>query len=135
MSLATIDVDEAVVVEVGRQDAKSAPLTIDDAGLFRHVDESSLIVAEDVVGQGIEGTGAAIDVRAVLPRMGARWRQHGVPGSVVADVEVEVAVAVEIGEGRRGRPVAVAPQTGFLRHILERAVAPVAIESIGIASG
>ena len=38
-----------------------------------------------------------------------------VPIDVVADIQVEVAVAVEIGEGRRGRPVAVAAQAGLRR--------------------
>ena len=60
---------------------------------------------------------------------------RGVPGQVVADVEVEVAVAVEIGEGRRGRPVAIAAQSGALGGVLERAVAPVVKQGIRPEAG
>ena len=59
----------------------------------------------------------------------------GVPLEVMADVEVQVAVVVQVGEGRRGRPVAVAPQAGRGRHVLERAVAPVMIEGIRPPAG
>ena len=53
----------------------------------------------------------------------------------MADVEVEVAVAVEVGEGRRGRPVAVAAQPGAVGDVLERPVAPVAIERVRSPAG
>ena len=53
-----------------------------------------------------------------------------VPDHVVADVEVEVAVAVEVGECRRGGPVAVAAQAPSLGDVLEGAIAPVAVEGI-----
>src|SRR6185437_15720153 len=59
----------------------------------------------------------------------------GVPGRIVADVEVEVAVVVEVGEGGRRRPVAVAAQPGARRDIPERAIALVAIERVGAPAG
>ena len=43
----------------------------------------------------------------------------GVPLEVMADIQVEVAVVVQVGEGRRGGPVAVARQAGRGRHVLE----------------
>ena len=78
-------------------------------GLGRHVDEPARVVAEDMVGKGRDRARVASDVnlaRGVLAELGV----VGVPDAVVADVEVEVAVVVQVGEGRRGRPVAVAAQ-------------------------
>ena len=69
-----------------------------------------------------------IDLRLLVP---AELRVLGVPVEVVADVEVEVAVAVQVGEGRRGRPVAVASQAGRLGDVLEGAVPLVAVEGVG----
>ena len=54
----------------------------------------------------------------------------GVPGQVVADIQIEVAVAVEVGEGGRGRPVARTAQSGAIGRVLERAVAPVVQQEI-----
>ena len=70
--------------------------------------------------------------------MDGSWQSRGllgVPVQVMADVEVEVAVAVQVGEGRRGRPVAVAAQPGRVGDVLERAVAAVAIEGVGPPAG
>src|SRR5712671_5843095 len=50
-------------------------------------------------------------------------------------VKVEVAVAIEVGERRRGRPIAVAAQTGRRGDILERSVAPVMEESVATPAG
>ena len=58
----------------------------------------------------------------------------GIPDQVMANVEVEIAVAVEIGEGRRGGPVAVAPQSGAIGRVFEGTIAPVAIESVASPS-
>ena len=44
----------------------------------------------------------------------------------MADVEVEIAVVVEVGERGGGGPVAIAGQAGPFGHVLERAIAPVA---------
>ncbi len=48
----------------------------------------------------------------------------------MANIKVEIAVVVEIGEGRRGRPVAITGKTGLLGDVFERAVAAVAIKRI-----
>ena len=58
-----------------------------------------------------------------------------VPEHVVADVEVEVAVVVEVGERRRGRIVARPSSPARSRHVLERAVAAVAVERVGLQAG
>ena len=56
---------------------------------------------------------------------------RGVPDHVVANVEVEVAVVVEVGKGRRGRVVAAACQARALRDIVERSIALIAVERVG----
>ena len=64
--------------------------------------------------------------------MRAGGRLDGVPGRVLANVEVEIAVAVEIGEdGRRG-PAAIASQARFLGQIFECAVATIVVEGVGV---
>ena len=45
------EVDAAVVVEVGGDDAQAAAVAVDDPGLGRDVDEPAAVVAEEVVGQ------------------------------------------------------------------------------------
>ena len=47
----------------------------------------------------------------MLAKLGFAW----IVTQVMADVEVEVAIAVQVGEGGRGRPVAIAGQTGLAR--------------------
>ena len=65
----------------------------------------------------------------------AEGRGCRVPFQIVADVEVEVAVVVQVGPGRRGRPVAVAAQPRTRRDVLEPALAEVVVEGIGPPSG
>ncbi len=52
----------------------------------------------------------------------------GVPNEVVTDVEVEVAIVVEIGKRRGGRPVALATKASGIGDVFKGPVAPVAIE-------
>ena len=47
-------VDPAVVVDVDGDDAQAAAVAIDDARLGGHVDETPAVVAEDVIGKGLE---------------------------------------------------------------------------------
>ena len=107
---------------------------VDDAGLLGHLDKPAAVVAVDAVGAGGEQARVAEPVGAEL-RVAADEGGVLVPDEVVADVQVEVAVAVEVGEGRGGRPVAVAAQAGGLGDVLEGAVAPVAVEGIRPPSG
>ena len=53
----------------------------------------------------------------------------------MADVEVEVAVVVQVGKRRRGGVVARAGQAGALGDVLEGAIAAVAVERVGLQPG
>src|SRR5262249_11230907 len=68
-------------------------------------------------------------------RIPAGFRSLGIPGQVMADVEVEVAIVVEVGKCGRGRPVAVAPQAGRDRRVLEGPIAAAAIKRVGPPAG
>ena len=48
----------------------------------------------------------------------------------MADIEVEIAIVVQIGPGRRARPISVAAEAGARGDILEAAVAEVVIKGI-----
>ena len=48
----------------------------------------------------------------------------------MADVEVEVAVAIQIGERRRSRPVAISCKPSLLGDVFKRPVSSVAIEGV-----
>jgi hypothetical protein len=63
-------------------------------------------------------------------RVAADARVVEVPGRVMADVEVEVAVAVQVGQCRRAGPIAPAAQPTRIRRVLEGAVAAVPVEGI-----
>ena len=52
------EVDPAVVVEVGGDDAQAPAVGVDDPGLGRHVDEPAAVVAEEVVGRGLDPAGS-----------------------------------------------------------------------------
>ncbi len=54
---------------------------------------------------------------------------------VMADVEIKVAIAVEIGEGRRRGPVAIAAEARLAGDVLEPAVTPVAVKCVGTPAG
>ncbi len=55
-------IDQSIVVDVGRDDAEPSAVLVDDAGLGCHIDESAAVVAEQVVGQGGEGVRRAVVV-------------------------------------------------------------------------
>ena len=119
----------SVFVEVSREDAQPATVGVDDAGLSRHVDEPTAVVAEDVIRQGLEVERKAAVVAGVLG-IDATAGFVVVPFEVVADVQVEVAVAIQVGERRRSRPVAIAGKPGLLGDVFKSPVALVAIEGI-----
>ena len=54
-----------------------------------------------------------------------------VPLQVVADIEIEVAVVVQVGPRRRGRPVAVAAEPRTRGGVLEATMAEVVVKGIG----
>ena len=55
------EVDPAVVVEVGGDDAQPPAVAVDDPGLGGDVDEPAAVVAEDVIGQRLDDAGVAGD--------------------------------------------------------------------------
>ena len=70
-----------------------------------------------------------------IRRVIAESRVDGVPFEIVADIEVEVAVVVEVGPCRRCRPVAIAAKPAHGGHVLEAAVSEVVIEGVGPPAG
>ena len=74
-----------------------------------------------MVWQGREIARAAI-VMAARSLVGAGLCGFDVKGEVMANVEVEVAIAVKVGPRRGRRPVAVAPQAGAIGQLFELAV-------------
>ena len=58
-----------------------------------------------------------------------------IPAQVLADIQVEISVPVQVGEGGRGRPAAVSAQAGGLGPVFKRPVAPVAIQGVGAEAG
>ena len=117
-------IDPSVRVDVRRDDTQATPVSIDDARFGSHIHEPASVVAEEMIGQGVEKARRAIVVylagldslargRHCLPI--AEFRMLGVPDEVMTDVKVEVAVVVEVSEGGRGRPVAITSQAGLSR--------------------
>ena len=53
----------------------------------------------------------------------------------MTNVKVEVAVAVEVGEGSRSWPVSITIQSGPSRRVLEGAVTTVVVQGVGPPSG
>ena len=106
----------AVVVEVGRDDSQGGASGLGQARLGRDIGEPPAVVAEDVVGLGLQDLGVARRV-AGSRRAPAEPRVCGVPGDGGDDVEVEDNQAGECG---RGRPAAVFRQAVRLREVVER---------------
>ena len=99
-------VDPPITIKVIGHDAEAFPGLVENSRLGRDIDETSAVIAEEVVGHRREfGWPAKDDYLAnIVPA--AAW-VLAVPVEVVANVKIEVAIAVEISERCRGRPVAV----------------------------
>ena len=63
--------------------------------------------------------------------MRTEQRVDCVPFQVVADIEVQIAIVVQVGPGCRRGPIPVAAQAGARGDVLEAAVAQVVIKGIG----
>ena len=100
---------------MGGDDSQAAPVGIGEARLGRHVDEPAAVVAKDVIGQATGNRAACSRVAGRVRMRGTAWGCSGRRREVVADVEIQVAIAVEVGERRRGRPVAIAAQARLCR--------------------
>ena len=128
----------AVVVEVGDAEAHALADVRADAGGRRHVGEGAVaVVAEERVRQALVAVRVAVVGRLRPVAHGLRRR---VPHAVVGDEQVEVAVLVVVEEGGGHRPqrpvVGVAlREAGAPGHVLERAVAAVAVEQVLAQAG
>ena len=94
------EVDPPVVVEIGGDDAEAAPVVVDDSGRRGDVDEMAAVVAEQMIRPRGKAQRQAGDVAVRRPGVAAEGGMLGIPGQVMADIQVEVAVAVEVGERR-----------------------------------
>ena len=119
----------AIVVQVGGDHPEAAAVAIDDTRLLRHIDESARVIAEQVVGQSLRTERIAVEV-AIVGRVAAEPGILDIPGRVVANVEVKVAVTVQVSHRRRRGPIPVTTQSGAGRHVLEGSVALVAVKGI-----
>ena len=100
---------------------------------FGHVDETPAVIAEHVVdGPLVLGRIAVIVLAALVL---AERGMVGVPADVMANIQVEVAVAVEVGEGGRGGVLPRSLQTRASGRILEGPVAPIAEQVYSDAGG
>ena len=104
------EVDPAVVVEVGGHHAQAPAIVVDDPA-------SAVTSTNRPPSLRKTWSGSASSAGVAGEDM-SRWvradpRIRGFPDAVVADIQVEVPVVVQISERRRGRPVAIAPQPGL----------------------
>ena len=121
-------IDEAVVVVVGRDDAEAVGAsrvgqTVRGGGF----DEASAAgVLEEEIGFAGQARGSDHDVRTVTPDEIAPRLENRVPGrlDVARDVEIQVAVAVGVEERAAGAPAA-GRHARAGGDILERAVAAI----------
>ena len=122
MSLATY---RSILLSPSRSAATTPsprPCRVDKTRLGRHIDKPAVVIAENMIGRATENHAACNDDRQAARRVGRPWDFVG-HKQVVADVKIEVAVAVQVGKGRRGRPVAIAGQPGLAGDVLKRSVA------------
>ena len=100
-----------------------------------HVDETAAVVAKDMIRQCGKASRIAVVVKPRLVPGIAESRVDRIPFQIVADIEVEVAVIVEVGPCRRCRPIAIAAEPRAGRHVLEPALSEVVIKGVGPPSG
>ncbi len=132
-----VEIQPAVAVQVAGGDRQAPPPGIAHAGGQGHLLEGPVPpVAEQSVGLGVEGVGVQGE-RHFGPTACAvaGGGDHGlgravVEGQVVGDVEVQVAVPVQIAPGGAGGPQGVVHPGGG-RHLVEGAVPPIAEQPVG----
>src|SRR5581483_9228568 len=113
----------AVAVEVHGQHAEALAVVLArpadaQAGRAADITERTVaVVAVEQVRHRVE-VGRRADVPPLAVRGGARLVALRRPIDITADVQVGVAVAVEVGPGGAGTP-AVGPQAGPARHLDE----------------
>ena len=129
-----VEIHAAVFVEVGGYHAQTPAIGIADSRLRGHVDEPALVVTKEVVGSSLEIQGITRDIRTV-GLVAAKLGIVSIPDGVMADIKVEIAIAIEISEGSRGWPVSITAQPSALGHVLERPITPVAQQPVAAPPG
>ena len=96
-----VDVEPAVVVEVGGHDAETGVLDAGDAGTAAHVLEATVsgVAVEEVVDAGERGRTAVLVPAALVGALAI-----GIERDVAGHVQIEQAVAVVVEERGRRRP-------------------------------
>ena len=123
------DVDLAIVVEVGGHDAQATAFVVHDARLPGHVDELPGIVAKHVIGYSREL--ARVGGRVAGPgRIMVERRACRIPFQIMANVEIQIAVVIEVGPRCPGGIFARPPKTRSRRDVLESTLAKVAIKGV-----
>ena len=133
-----VDVRPAIVIEIGEDHAEAVVARIDDAGRGGDVAERAVaVVAVEHVGVPGEPLRAAEDVGRHEPAVGrraARGDRRVVELHVVGDVEVEIAVAVVVGE-RAARAPSPLVDAGVARDVGEGRLPGVVPQHIGAEGG
>jgi len=90
------------------------------------------VVVEEFVACAAEAEGAGHDLELVLIGGGAAGGEDIVdrPLNIIRDIEVQVSITVGVEEGAASAPGGIG-DAGFLRDLLEGAVAAVVIEAVG----
>src|SRR5262245_25009330 len=113
--VADVDVGLAVTVDIDNEDAQ--PLAVvAQAGLLAHIAERAVaVIAKEAMRQGAESFRRANVAATAIIAIGGMVFFEG-PVDILADVQIGVAVAIEVGPGGAGGPQAFG-QTSFLGHI------------------
>src|SRR5262249_55014831 len=115
--IADVDVGLAVAVDVHDQDAEAFAI-VAKSGLLAYVAKGAVsVVAEQVMRQGVERLRRAHVAAGAVIAVGGMVLLE-TPVHVLADVEIGIAVSIEVGPGGAGSPKA-PRQAGFFGHVHE----------------
>ena len=78
------EIDETVFIEVGGDDPEPGAFAVDSAGLVRYVDEPATVIAEPMIGPGVERSRVAILDSLGGPGLAVYWVTLTDPSSSIA---------------------------------------------------
>ena len=103
-----VDVEFAIAVEIDEQDGEAAARRgTCDAGRDAGIRKRAVAVVVKELVRGLRKDRRRADVKRILLGVLARWIAVEIDHAIVADVEVEPAVAIEIAPGTTGSPVGI----------------------------
>ena len=118
----------AVFVVVTKYHAELTAAVVINAYFFRHVGKSSIsLIAVHNPRRALVLTGTAVDAYRAVPALFVVF--EGEIG-IVGNVEVEIAIVVDVGKGRTHTQALVAAASG-LCHIDKGTIAAIAIQHVG----